>query len=102
MIRVYYDDEEMTLDMMGHAGGERNEEGHDLVCAAASILLQTLASSGGRYGDVDYLFESGKGHVQLKPQSRAWHDAQRLLTYTMDGIELLRRRYPQCIEIVCT
>lgn len=47
MIRAEYDRKGLSLTVQGHGGGKYGE---DIVCAAASILVYTLASDLERLG----------------------------------------------------
>lgn len=92
---------ELTMD--GHAGHvERNEAGHDLVCCAASTLCYTLAKriqrlvqDGNAHGPV-MVFD--KGHCQLAVSPREYSCCvEQAYETIMDGLELLRDKYPECL-----
>lgn len=59
MISVIYDRQDFTLTVRGHANTA--EYGHDLVCAAASVLLHTYSAAA------DLLYNRGYGQAH-KPR----------------------------------
>ena len=101
MIVIWVDMEDMEVVMDGHANAERNEEGHDLVCAAASHAVQAFAYGAQRYGGVEKDFASGHARVKIVPQeNRVIEDAKRLMYYLLDSLHLLEHRYPDCIQVI--
>ena len=64
MISVIYDRQDFTLTVRGHANTA--EYGHDLVCAAASVLLHTYSAAADLLYNRGYVkrinrdIESGK------------------------------------------
>lgn len=104
MIKVSYDPDELYIRMIGHAGADRNEEGHDLVCASASMLIYTLVESAGRDDAVcrvSYTLESGNAKVRIRPcEPKAYEHCRIKLETILDGMRLLEKRYPNCIELL--
>lgn len=62
MIRVIYEPDAPQIEVTGHAGA--GDYGHDLVCAAASILCYTLQRALGEDGRVE--IRSGKSRIRGK------------------------------------
>lgn len=85
----------------GHAGSDKNGEGHDLVCCAVSALMQTLIYSASRQGHmVDH--DTRDGHMEVRVHDEYTFD--RLLAQTFmvveDGLEMLAQAYPENIKFV--
>lgn len=86
MIRVVYDRANYKVTVDGHAGSA--ERGRDLVCAAVSTLVMTLASNavhlvGTRCVDEHTIIvEEGKSLIKLSPVRKMRH----VVLNTMDSI----------------
>ncbi len=102
MITVIYHRKFHRLSMKGHAGSA--EHGHDLVCAAASILAITLANAVlnmaecGQVRDPKVELEAGMGDVSC----RTIHKYEAPVTLIFDticaGFELLASEHPDNIH----
>lgn len=92
MIQVTYNeaDDEMILRAEGHAGYA--EKGKDIVCAAVSVLMQTLACSVGTCMGND-----GKGFSVVCKKSNNNIAKFELVT---DGLVLLQREYPENVRYI--
>ena len=103
MITVVYNRTRHTLTMEGHAqsGGE---PGHDLVCASASILAYTLASSVSNMAEADQVKEpvlklnKGEARVSCKPRTRFTASVTLIFDSICAGFELLAANYPENIS----
>lgn len=104
MISVIYDRQDFTLTVRGHA--KTAEYGHDLVCAAASVLLHTYSAAAdllynrGYVKRIDRDVESGKSciGVEVLPD---YVDVVRLaLDSVVSGYEFLSARYEDAIEFL--
>lgn len=87
------------LQMEGHAGAHENVHGHDLVCCAASALMQTLLYSLDRQGHViDH--EMRDGYLMIRCHDTYSCDRQMAHTFMVveDGLEMLVQEYPECIK----
>lgn len=90
----------IRVRMTGHADAALNEHGHDLVCAASSMLTYTLAEAFERYcvrptcdlKPGDTLLE-GTPRIMSVGYFRAAYEA------IMVGYERLAHQYPDCIEV---
>jgi uncharacterized protein YsxB (DUF464 family) len=101
MINVHASMADLTLRMEGHANAERNEHDHDLVCCAASILLQTLVRSCALYTGITVAGEAdmGRADIRLECVKGAREAAIHRFVMVMDGLEMLAKTYPQSIHI---
>ena len=92
MIQVTYNEvgAEMILRAEGHAGYA--EKGKDIVCAAVSVLMQTLACSVGTCMGND-----GKGFSVVCKKSNNNIAKFELVT---DGLVLLQREYPENVRYI--
>jgi uncharacterized protein YsxB (DUF464 family) len=92
MIQVTYNEvgDEMILRAEGHAGFA--EKGKDIVCAAVSVLMQTLACSVGTCMGND-----GKGFSVVCKKS---NDDIAKFELVTDGLALLQREYPENVRYI--
>lgn len=102
MIKVIYHRNINRVSVEGHA--QSGEEGHDLVCASASILTYTLASfveNMKEAGQIRYpQIELNKGDALIRcdPPKR-YKDAITLVFDSVcGGFEILARQYPDNIS----
>lgn len=87
------------LEMTGHAGAARNEQGHDLVCCAASALIQTLLYSLSRQEfRVDHDAEEGYMRVCMHDDRDFNREAAQTFLVVEDGLEMLAAAYPEHIR----
>ena len=96
MITIIYDEKEhdMTLQASGHAGFA--PKGQDIVCAAVSCLMQTLAYSvdgGTATRDPD-------GDNVLRVQAAQSFDTLAKFELVTDGLMLLAQQYPENVRFV--
>lgn len=95
MTRVEFDmNEKLRAEMNGHAG--YSDEGNDIVCASASILIQTLAQSAYEMDEKGYLLgrpiiilESGYARIECVPDEDHWQYAKDVFTTIQTGFALL-------------
>lgn len=92
MIQVTYNEVEdaMILRAEGHAGYA--EKGKDIVCAAVSVLMQTLACSAG-----PCMGNDGKGFSVVCKKS---NDNIAKFELVTDGLALLQREYPENVRYI--
>ena len=101
MITAVYNRKKNRLTVKGHANS--GEEGHDLVCASASILAYTLAASvqnmASRQQVLNPVIRLEKGEAVVKCDSNRFRSVVTLMFDTVcAGFELLEKRYPQYIS----
>lgn len=102
MIHVVYHREYNRVTVEGHAG--RGEQGHDLICAAASILALTLASNveriagSGMAGEPVMILDEGKAEISCKPGSKYKYATAMVFDTVCEGFALLAADYPEYIS----
>ena len=101
MITITYNEtsEAMILRAEGHAGFA--PKGQDIVCAAVSTLMQTLAYSvdvgdGGAVAAMD----QGGGRNVLTVQAAQGCDNNAKFEFAMDGLYLLAEQYPEHVRMI--
>lgn len=89
----------LTAD--GHAGADRNEQDHDLVCAAISAIIQTLAISCAQIDEVSTVYHTSAGHatVCVTNYDELEGEIQARFRMALDGLEALQRQYPQHVSV---
>ena len=102
MIEVVYHRQYHRVTVKGHAYS--GDPGHDLVCAAASILAYTLAANMQNMveqGDARSLvmeLNVGNAEVSCIPKTKYKHIATLTIDAICAGYELLARNYPSFIS----
>ncbi len=102
MIKVVYHRKYHRVTMSGHA--HSGEAGHDLVCAAASILAYTLAANMHNLVKHDQAMElvtnlnPGDTELSCVPKSKYRHVVTAILDSICVGFELLERNTPEYIS----
>lgn len=91
-----------VLESEGHAGYAL--EGHDIVCAGISALLQTALLGLEQHLGAAPHYHLSKGvlHMRLRRQARnkqLWHDSQVLLHSTLLGLQAIAQQYPEHVHI---
>lgn len=99
MIRIEIDRDALMLRMSGHAGYA--EVGRDIVCAAASALVYTLAARMQEIaGDGLYArLVSGDALVQMIADGSAHAECLSALDTVAAGLRLLATKYPEHIRL---
>ena len=106
MIRVEYDRRDCRVTVTGHAGYA--ERGEDILCAAASMLLQTLAAAvrelhrRGLAEDAAVSLFYGAGEVACVPVEEHRCVARTVMDSIVLGFELLARDYGEYVHFVLT
>jgi len=85
-------DDKFILIVDGHTG--YGNVGSDILCAAVSILVQTLISIIDGMDECQY--DIGEGYAYVTGHGQQAVDAYR---YTMSGLNLLQVNYPRFISI---
>lgn len=96
MITIIYDEKEkdMILQASGHAGYA--EKGSDIVCAAVSALMQTLAYSV----DGGTVTRSQDDCNTLTVQAEQSFDNMAKFELVTDGLMLLAKQYPENVQFM--
>ena len=95
-----------SVSLHGHAEAKRNEQDHDLVCAAVSALTCTLAELVRRAYSAGALTEEPQ--VEVRPGSVCIScfpvDGETTLpaafSFFRCGVEMLEETYPENIKLV--
>ena len=95
MTRVLYtqDKNTFTLDVKGHAG--YSEYGHDIVCAAISMLVHTLVEHMDKVAE-DYECRMESGDVWIWAKGK---DAVASAKTIMTGFIMLDHNFPEHVRI---
>lgn len=98
------DKKTLVLSIKGHAGA--GEKGHDLVCAAASILANTVAQIVYIMHDKGQLrrkptvkLNGGDATITCKPRDEAFHEALHTYSVAQVGFALLAKAHPDHVEL---
>ena len=104
-IKFYKSDDLIHMDMQGHAGTA--EKGKDLVCAAATMLVYTLAQAVQFLYEQDRLLEKpkfqivdGYAHITARPRKCAMAEAMMTFWVAQAGAFVLERNYPQAVSLI--
>ena len=97
MIHITFDRTKPSITVKGHAGS--GEAGHDLVCAAVSALVYTLAADVNRLGYPCVVrLDVGDAEVSCTPDSTYRLMVDYLYESICVGFELLVFEYPEFIR----
>ena len=97
MIRIIYYRDKHAVCIRGHAGS--GEAGHDLVCAAVSILAYTIASfvrrmeEFGAATDSTAVLCSGKAKIACTPTKEMSGEVTRVMDAICEGFAILAGGY---------
>lgn len=86
----------------GHAGAERNENDHDLVCCAVSTIMGVLANSCAMIEDVNTVYHTHSGYALVtvtRIPDDLWAEINSRFQMALDGLEALSAQYPTCIKV---
>lgn len=106
MIQVTIGDRDgvLWLSMEGHAG--MAPKGQDIVCAAATMLMYTIAQAAMDMGSRGELqrpptvkLGDGNAGVSFQPKSEAMEKGRLVLDVIRRGLEVLGKRYPENVAI---
>lgn len=101
MVEVRYDREALSIEARGHARAERNQYGHDLVCAAVSTLMQAWAYAGLRTGHVmEVDKESGVFFARLDPDATPSPELRSIFDGYVLGLKLCAENYPEHVRVI--
>jgi uncharacterized protein YsxB (DUF464 family) len=102
MIKVTYHRDLNRVTMVGHA--QSGEEGHDLVCASASILIYTLASFVENMKEARQVYnptaelKEGDALISCDAPNKYKGSITLVFDAICGGFELLARDYPDNIS----
>ena len=87
----------VSLVCQGHAGYA--EEGHDIVCAAVSVLAFTCANALESVAHVQPKVEEKDGFLSVFLPENAGHDAQTVMNTVLQGFRDLNDAYPTYLQL---
>lgn len=100
MIEINYDRKKCMVTVSGHA--QSGEMGHDLVCAAVSILVYTLAANindmgkdSTRFHKPKIAIEPGKAKIQCRPISGMKAVTALMMDSICVGFDIIAQKYPE-------
>ena len=99
MIRIVYQRDRHSVFIRGHAGS--GEAGHDLVCAAASILAYTIAAyvkNMEAIGAASYsisVLRAGEAEIACTPIAERRGEIANVLDSLCEGFAILAREFPK-------
>lgn len=102
MIEVTYYREHNRVTVKGHA--HSNEYGKDLVCAAVSALVLTLAANVGQMAGKGYVaepvtkLEAGDAEISCKARAKYRDSVKQVFMSVCVGFEILADQYPDYIS----
>ena len=102
MIKVTYHRKRHRLTAVGHAG--QGPKGHDLVCAAVSALVLTMASNVAGLATQEQVrhpvlrVQEGDGWISCAPKPGMQPVVTMIFDAVCAGFELLETLYPESIE----
>lgn len=101
---LIYRNSDKTIEQFvieGHAYAA--DPGKDIVCAAVSMLGQTIVLSLHQIANIDVEYEIRKGYLECKlPKNlteKELHKAKLLVDTMLLGLKNIQESYPQYIEI---
>lgn len=100
MIEAIYDRKKLTVTVTGHARSA--EPGKDLVCAAATILVYTLAGNAeslaedhSKFHHPKITLEEGNASIRVRPIGSMRPVATVILDAICAGFDILAKQYPE-------
>ena len=102
MVEITYHRKYNRLTAQGHAYS--GEEGHDLVCAAVSALMLTMAGNVGSLAKLGNAREpiirlaKGDAEVSCKPIRKMGNIVTLMFDTVCTGIQMLADQYPEYIS----
>jgi len=101
MTNIAYDEHTLTLDINGHANYAHY--GQDIVCAAVSILGQTLVNnlikySGRGWYRLEWRAEEGNLHIHCEAKGY-YSMVVEMFRFVMVGLRMIAVEYPDYVTI---
>ena len=90
-----------TVIATGHANAERNDDGRDLVCCAASALIQALVVSCKQMSSVVVKdsISPGDVYIHISASEEQREGVASRMQMLLDAMTVLAAQYPMCIAI---
>lgn len=103
-IRIAWKDEPFALRAIGHAGVDRSTCDHDLVCCAASTIIQMLAVSCAQVEGISTRYHAVKEkaleEILITGTEAHWDELVPRFQMAIDGLTLLANQYPQNVSLL--
>lgn len=101
MVEIRYSRKRLSISARGHAKAQRNQYGHDMVCAAVSTLMQAWAYAGMRTGHVmDMLQEKGNFYAGIDPDATPSEALRHIFDGYVLGLRLLAENHPEHVRMM--
>ena len=104
MINIIYHKRLNCVEITGHA--KSGKKGHDIVCAATSILAYTLASAVNGLKDCgacvycDIKLDEGEAHISCKPREKRTSAVELIFLTLCEGFRILANEYPKNVSYI--
>lgn len=101
MVEITYSRKRLSIEARGHAKAERNEYGHDMVCAAVSTLMQAWGYAGMRTGHcMDVVQDKGYFLARLDPDATPSAELPSIFEGYVLGLQLVADNYPENVRMI--
>lgn len=102
MIHIMYDEKNLTLEVCGHSGYA--EPGKDIVCAAVSMLAETLLKNLMMYQDQRWYTleydQDAPGEMYIHCKVIGYYSlVTEMYKFVMVGFRMLAEEYPENVTI---
>ncbi len=106
MIKAYFDHDDLTVSIKGHAGSKGEDDAFDIVCCAASFAAQSLLYNIEQYRDrhngirIEKKIEEGliKMHIIAKDWARP--PVHRMMEYAETAFQMLEDAYKDYVMVI--
>lgn len=96
-ISFYGDENSLTLTAVGHC---EYKKGDDIVCSAASALICTLANLVRHSGVKSHIeLKEGNSKVICYPDEKIRGKLEDIYSYTLFGLTIIEKRYPDNLKV---
>ncbi len=96
-IEFFGDENSLTLTAKGHCDYKK---GDDIVCSAASALICTLANLVRHSGVKSHIeLKDGDSKILCYPDEEMRGKLEDIFSYTLFGLTLIERRYPENLKV---
>lgn len=106
MLKVEFKKYEDTISLMLDGHAYHDSKGHDIVCAAGSILAYTVAQivrseTADRNMKDEPVLELGNGYtyISCRPKTEKYDEILHAFYVAEVGYRLLNHKYPQCVDV---
>jgi uncharacterized protein YsxB (DUF464 family) len=104
MTKIMYDEKNLTLEIVGHAGHHEPGVG-DIVCAGVSFLSQTLLKNLMMYEDRHwYALEwdmDVPGELYIHCKANGYYSmVTEMFRFVMVGFRMLAEKFPENVKII--